>query len=243
MSFYRKAAEHRQRQARQKRLAGIAIVAGLSLVVVAVLVFQSLASAPNPDGALVTAEAAAYPQANGKAMGPAGAPVVVQEFSDFQCPYCRMFHEEIQAQLVERYVANGAGRVRFEYHHFIIIDGNVGGVESRHAAIASECANEQGGFWQFHALLFANQAGEGRGAFSDTRLGQLAGTAGLNTSAFAKCFTSSAAANAVIADEQLARQYALNSTPSLLVNGQKVANPLDFAQVTATIDAALAAAQ
>ena len=62
MSFYRQAAAHRQNQARQKRLAGIAIVAGLSLLVVAVFVFQSLAAAPNPEGALVTAEAAAYPR-------------------------------------------------------------------------------------------------------------------------------------------------------------------------------------
>ena len=243
MSFYRQAAAHRQNQARQKRLAGIAIVAGLSLLVVAVFVFQSLAAAPNPEGALVTAEAAAYPQANGKAMGPADAPVVVQEFADFQCPYCGLFHEQIQGQIVDQYLANGDGRVRYEYHHFIVIDGNVGGVESRHAAIASECANEQGGFWQFQALLFANQAGEGQGAFNDTRLAQLATSARLDQQAFASCFTSTAAANAVIADEQLARQYGLNSTPTLLVNGQKVANPLDFKQVTALIDAALTATE
>ena len=68
-------------------------------------------------------------------------------------------------------------------------------------------------------------------------------SAGLNQQAFASCFTSTAAANAVIADEQLARQYGLNSTPTLLVNGQKVANPLDFKQVTALIDAALTATE
>ena len=242
MSYYKQAAERRlQAQTRQRRLAAVVVVVGLSLLVVAFFIFQSLTSAPNPNGALVSAEQASYPQADGKGMGPADAPVQVLEFSDFQCPYCQMFHAEIQGQLVEKYI--GTNQVRFEYHHFIVIDGNVGGVESRHAAIASECAKNQGAFWGFHARLFANQAGEGQGAFNDTRLGQLANAQGLDMDTFNSCFVSEAAATAVLADEQLARQFQLNSTPSLLVNGQKIANPLDFALVSATIDAALAAAQ
>jgi len=242
MSFYRQAAERRQAaQARQRRLAAVAVVAGLSLLVVAVVVFQSLAAAPDPNAALVQVEQAAYPQADGKAMGPADAPVVVTEFSDYQCPYCKMWHDEIQDQLVEKYIEAG-GRVRFEFRHFIVIDGNVGGVESRQAAIASECANAQGGFWSFHARLFANQQGEGLGAFNDRRLAALADAQGLDMTAFNQCFLSNGAGAAVLADEQLARQLGLNSTPSLVVNGVRVANPLDFAQVTAVIDAALAEA-
>jgi len=66
----------------------------------------------------------------------------------------------VERQLIEQYVATG--QVRLEYHHFIVVDGNVGGNESRHAAEASECANEQGRFWDYHAMLFANQEGEGR---------------------------------------------------------------------------------
>jgi protein-disulfide isomerase len=241
MSFYRQAALRRQQaQTRQRRVAAIAVVAGLSVLVVAVFIFQSLTSAPNPNAALVNAEQAAYPQANGKAMGPAGAPVVVAEFSDFQCPYCNLFHQEIQDQLVEKYIPTN--QVRFEYHHFIIIDGNVGGVESRHAAIASECASSQGAFWGFQARLFANQAGEGQGAFNDARLAQLASAQGLDLDTFNACFVSSEAAAAVVADEQLARQLRLNATPSLLVNGQALNNPLDFTEVSAAIDAALAAA-
>ena len=239
MSFYRQAAARRQQeQARRRRLIAVAVVIGLSVLVAAVIIFQSLAAAPNPNGALATVANADYPQANGKALGPADAPVVVMEFADFQCPYCNMFHTDIQGPLVEHFL--GSGRVRFEFHHFIVIDGNVGGVESRHAAIASECANQQGQFWPFHALLFANQAGEGQGAFNDTRLAALADSLGLDQSAFNACFTSTAAAEAVVADELLARQLALTSTPSLLVNGTRVANPLDFQQVLAAIDAALA---
>ncbi len=241
MTFYKQAAERRQQaQTRQRRLAAVVVVAGLSLLVVAFIIFQSLAAAPNPNGALVDAEQATYPQADGKGLGPADAPVQVLEFSDYQCPYCNLWHTEIQAQLVEKYI--GTNQVRFEYHHFIVIDGNVGGVESRHAAIASECAANQGAFWGFHARLFANQAGEGQGAFSDPRLGQLATAQGLEMNTFNACFVSSEAAAAVRADEQLARQFQLNSTPSLLVNGQRLGNPLDFREVTAAIDAALAAA-
>ena len=239
MSFYKQAVERRQAaQTRQRRLAAIIVVAGLSLLVVAVFIFQSLTAAPNPKGALVSAEQAAYPQADGKGMGPADAPVQVLEFSDFQCLYCNMFHQEIQGQLVEKYI--GTNQVRFEYHHFIVIDGNVGGFESRHAAIASECAKNQGAFWQFHARLFANQAGEGQGAFNDTRLGQLAKAQGLDMTAFNACFDSGQFATEVQADEALARSLGVNSTPTLFINGTRVENPLDFQEIQSRINSALA---
>jgi len=238
MSFYKQAAARRAQQMRQRRLTAIAVIGGLSVLVVGVIIVQSLVSRPNPTGALADAAQATYPQADGKALGPADAPVVVMEFADFQCPYCNMFHTDIQGRLVEQYLATG--QVRFEFHHFIVIDGNVGGVESRQAAIASECANNQGQFWPFHALLFANQAGEGQGAFGATRLAAMAESLGLAMPAFNTCFTTTAAAEAVVADELLARRYALTSTPSLLINGVRVANPLDYQQVAAAMDAALA---
>jgi protein-disulfide isomerase len=140
----------------------------------------------------------------------------------------------VERQLIEQYVATG--RVRFEYRHYIVIDGNVGGNESRRAAEASECANEQGQFWNYHAIVFANQNGEGRGAFNDRRLKAFAETLGLNTGAFNACFDSGRMAEAVRADERLARSLGVESTPTLFVNGQRINNPLNFAEIQQAIE-------
>ena len=144
----------------------------------------------------------------------------------------------MERQLIERYVATG--KVRFEYRHYIVIDGNVGGDELRRAAEASECANAQGQFWNFQAMLFANQNGEGRGAFSDRRLKAFAEGIDLDWTQFNACFDSEGYAEAVRADERLARSLGVQGTPTLFVNGQRINNPLNFAEIQQVIETALA---
>ncbi len=216
------------------------VIGGVVIIAIAaVVVLINLGNRPIPVTAnsFVTPVPQTWPQASGKAMGPASAKVVVQEFADFQCPYCKEFHDNILSQVISQYVATG--KIRFEYHHFIVIDSNVGGNESRRAAEASECANDQGRFWDYFNMLFTNQGAEGSGAFNDNRLKAFAAALGLNTSQFNSCLDSSSAAQKVAADEALAASHNLSGTPSILVNGVLVQNPLDSTQVKAAIDAAL----
>src|SRR5712691_9566756 len=82
--------------------------------------------------------------------GPENAPVTMVEFSDFQCPFCGRFFAETEGALLKKY----DGKIRFVYRHFPL--------DSIHpfaqgAALASECANEQNKFWEYHDLLFQNQ--------------------------------------------------------------------------------------
>jgi protein-disulfide isomerase len=229
-----------QAQAARRRTRRYLILGGVVLAAVAVVAFlitQSPKPVPVTADSFVTPVPQNWPQANGKVLGPASAKVVLQEFADFQCPYCRQFHDTVLPQIISQYVANG--KVRLEYHHLIVIDQNVGGTESRRAAEASECASAQGRFWDYFNLLFANQGTEGSGAFSDSRLKAFAGAVGLDSSQFNSCLDSSQAAAAVRVDEALALSRGLNGTPSILVNGQLVQNPLDANQVKAAIDAAL----
>ncbi len=221
-----------QRRNRQLILGGIVL---LAIVVVAILILQT--PRPSNTNAIVAVTKQAWPQANGKTMGPADAKVVVTEFADFQCPYCKDFHDAALQKLIQQYVATG--KVRFEYHHFIVIDQNVGGVESRHAAEASECASDQGSFWDYFNMLFANQQTEGSGAFSDDRLKTMAANLGLDTTKFNTCFDGHRFAQQVTADEGLAVSFHLNSTPSILINNSLIANPLDYASIQAAIDAGL----
>jgi protein-disulfide isomerase len=227
--------KHQAQAQRRNRLLVISGIVLLALVVVVILITQT--PKPSNTAAIVVPTKQAWPQSNGKSMGSPDAKVVVTEFADFQCPICDTFHTNIWPQLISQYVATG--KVRFEYKHFIVIDGNVGGVESRHAAEASECASEQNMFWDYATTLLANQQAEGSGTFGDDRLKTMAANTGLDTAKFNACFDSHKDAQLVVADEGKATSIGLNSTPSLLVNGAQVKNPLDFAQVKAAIDTAL----
>jgi protein-disulfide isomerase len=234
----------RKRVSRQKRkntprkngLVIIGIVVLLAVVAVAGLVMANQRP-PASVGDFTPIETREWPMAEGKALGPADAPVVLREYSDFQCPYCRQFSAGVFNQILTEYVETG--KARFEYHHFIVIDGNAGGNESRMAAQASECASEQGRFWDYNKILFTNQQGEGTGAFSDDRLKAFAASLGLDTGKFNACLKSNRAATSVTADEAQARALKVTGTPALFVNDKKVDNPLDYAAVKAAIDEAL----
>lgn len=229
-----------ERKARQTRL--FTIIGGVVVLsIIAVLMLIRANQPVAPAGEFTAIATQTWPQADGKALGPADADVVVKEYADFQCPFCKLFNQSVQPQIIEDYVKTG--KVRYEYHHFIIIDSNVGGSESRRSAEASECAAEQNRFWDFHEIVFTNQGDEGSGALSDSRLKAFAGSIGLDTDAFNTCFDSKRFSTVVNLDDATARSVGLNGTPSVLVNGKLVANPMDYSAVKTAIDAALAEAQ
>jgi protein-disulfide isomerase len=101
------------------------------------------------------------------------------------------------------------------------------GEESELAAQAAECANDQGRFWDFHDVLYANQEGENRGAFSSENLKRFAGALALDTAAFDSCLDSGKYASKVRDDTEAARQQGVNKTPTILVNGKEVTSSLD----------------
>lgn len=231
----RRAAEQRAAQRRTMLwiLGGVIVVA----IIVVVLLIAQGARPQQTAGEFTAVPTQTWPMADGKAMGPKDSKVVVTEFADFQCPYCKRFQDTIKPQIIDTYVRTG--KIRFEFHHFIVIDANVGGNESRRAAEASDCANDQGKFWDYFNILFANQGSEASGAYSDARLKAFAGSLGLDTAKFNTCLDTNQFAQQVKLDEGLAISNGLNSTPSLLVNKTLVQNPMDWNQVKTAIDAAL----
>ncbi len=118
------------------------------------------------------------------------------------------------------------------------MDQIAGGRESRNAAQASECANEQGQFWLYHDYLFANVRGENVGSFRDPNLKAMAASAGLDTAQFNACYDSGKYASAVSADEGLGRSQGVTGTPTLFVNGQRT--EASYEALKATLDAILA---
>ena len=96
------------------------------------------------------------------------------------------------------------------------------GQESELAAQAVECANDQGRFWDFHDVLFANQRGENRGAFVSDNLKRFAEALALDTAAFDSCLDSGKHASTVSNDTSTARRIGVNKVPTILVNGREV---------------------
>ena len=93
----------RERQARLQRLGVIGIIVVGALLVAGALIYPNL----KPVGEIVTRDPGEHPMADDNAMGDPNAPIKIEEFSDFQCPYCARFHDETEWQIANSYVADG----------------------------------------------------------------------------------------------------------------------------------------
>ena len=155
--------EQMKRRDQRQRLITIGLVVLGALLIVVPIVVQML----KPVAAVQAVVPGTYPNANDNSMGSADAPVKIEEFSDFQCPFCERFYEETQPLLQQYYV--DTGKVQFTYRSMgNWVSGNIGGTktESQDAALAAYCAGEQNKFWEMHAALFGNVLGEDAGSFT-----------------------------------------------------------------------------
>jgi protein-disulfide isomerase len=167
-----------------------------------------------------------------KSEGAAAAPVVVVEYADFQCPYCRQFAFGPEQRIRTEYISQG--QVRFAFRHMAFI-----GPESLWAAAASECANEQGRFWDYHNLLFERQGGENVGDFSQDRLKGFAVDLGLDRNQFNQCLDSGKYQDKVQQETTQGQQLGVRGTPTVFVNGQLIENGSRYETLKAAIEAAL----
>ncbi|MEJ2734490.1 MAG: DsbA family protein [Anaerolineae bacterium] len=218
-----------RRQSARKRsgLSTYALIAGV--VVVAVVVVALIVVL---DQGTDSSQAGSDAVALEKSYGADDAPVVVVEYADFQCPYCKQFAEGAEQQLKEDYADKG--QVRFVFRHLAFI-----GDESTWAAEASECANEQDRFWDYHDKLFEEQAGENQGAFSQENLKRFATELGLDSEQFDECLDSGKYESQVRDESREAQRRRISSTPSILVDGQLIQNGYNYQVLQAAVEAAL----
>ena len=112
------------------------------------------------------------------------------------------------------------------------------GEESVAAAAASECADEQGRFWEYHDALFTHTAGRGKGVFTNSALKQYAADVGLDRAAFNSCVDSRRYEDWVRSETEQGRRLGVTSTPTLVVNGHLVSPvPTTFEDLRARISA------
>ncbi len=174
-----------------------------------------------------------HPEANANTMGDPNAPVKIIEYADFQCPFCVRYWEDTEPQIISTYVATG--KVFYEYRSV----GAFLGPESGSAAEAAYCAGDQGKFWEYHDLLFANWTGENVGDFAPEKLRQYAVAAALDLNKFDDCLSRGLHADQVQQDVTDAQADGVRATPSFLVNGKLLEGAQPFSAFQQAIDAAL----
>lgn len=151
--------------------------------------------------------------ADAPVLGSPNAPVTVIEFADFQCPFCKAFHDLIFDRLKRDFIETGKAKFVFQDFAFL-------GQESTDAAAAARCAHDQGKFWEYFDALYAAQTGENIGNFSEANLLALGSSVGVVQSEFTACVTSKLGAPQVQAETERAGQAGISATPTLLINGK-----------------------
>ncbi len=221
----------RQRQKLQRRLIALVMIIGAALVIAALLIGPGL-NATRSAADIVVPEPREFTLAEGTSLGSPDAPVVIEDYSDFQCSHCKNFHENTLPQIIENYVATGQVRVEFRQYPFL-------GQESKDAANASLCAAEQDRFWEYASLLFANQGSIDARWFSSARLLAFAETLNLDQEQFSSCLDEGRFDTRIEAEYTAGTDMGVNSTPTFFINGQKLVGAAPFADFQLAIDSAL----
>jgi len=152
--------------------------------------------------------------------GTPGAPIVLVEYTDYQCPFCNRVQPTIAA-LMERY----DGQILHVFKNLPLPNHN----QAQLAGEAAYCAQDQGKYWEFHDWLFQNQRTMNR----ESMIAQ-AGEMGMDSEVFEACIQNQTYAGRVVSDAQEARSFGITGTPGFLVNGRVLtgAQPLEtFEQV------------
>jgi protein-disulfide isomerase len=173
------------------------------------------------------------------ALGRADAPLVLVEFSSYQCPYSARFHATVLPRLKREYIDTGKLRLLFKD---LPLSSHR---EAQPAARAARCAGAQGKFWPMNEVLFANQKRLGADLYV-----KLAEELALDLEAFKACVADPLTQQLVLRDYNEARHLRFNSTPSFLLSRydgertqaiREIRDDVDFDALARELDAQLAA--
>ncbi len=158
------------------------------------------------------------------ALGNTKAQITIIEFSDYQCPFCRQWHEEVLPQLQAKYGDN----LRLVYRDFPLYSIHP---EAEPAALAANCAGEQNKYYEYGNLLFNNQDSLGSATYE-----KLAQDLNLDVTGFKQCVADNRYKNEIEADFNYASQLGVRSTPTFFINGLAVVGAQPFSVFEQIID-------
>jgi protein-disulfide isomerase len=173
---------------------------------------------------------------SGRILGAAGAKVWMLMVSDFQCPYCKSWHDQSFAALRKEYVDNG--KVRMAYMNFPLDQHE----QAVPAAEAAMCASVQRKFWEYQSALFGTIERWGKPGDQTAVYESLATAQGLDLARFRSCMQSHVMRAVIEGDRVRMQQAGVQSTPSFFVGSQAIAGAQPTAVFRQALDAALAGA-
>ena len=149
------------------------------------------------------------------ALGPADAPITIVEFSDYQCPFCRRWHQDVYEQLLSAY----PGQIRIVYRNLPLTSIHP---DAMAAAQAAMCAGEQDAYWTFHDKLFSSES------LNTQTFLQYAQDLSLNVDQFQACITDQKYKDAIQSDSEFAINMGIRSTPTFFINGVQYEGEADY---------------
>jgi len=158
--------------------------------------------------------------------------IIVQEFSDFQCPFCQKFWSTSYKQIKKNYI--DTNKITFIYRHFPLDFHQ----NAQKAAEAGECAQAQGKFWQYHDLAFTFSKSDGVG-LNNTDLKKYAADLGLDTQKFNSCLDNGETTEIVESDLADGQAVGVTGTPTFFINGERLVGALPYADFEKAIEKAL----
>jgi len=173
----------------------------------------------------------------GRIAGDSAAKVIVLEVSDFQCPYCKTFHDETYPAVKAAYVDKGLTRIA--YVNLPLRSHQ----NAWPAAEAAMCASVQARFWPMHDSLFVSQERWAEITKPDTMFARFARTLQLDVKAYDACVTSHATRPLIAADAERSSNAGISGTPAFIIGDSLISGAYPFAAFKRVIDANLAARQ
>jgi protein-disulfide isomerase len=204
----REAEARRQRRREQLIRFGILAVVALVLLVVVIVVF---ANRPEEDAAAVLPAGVTEP-AGGVVIGDDSAPVTVDLWIDFQCPFCRAFEQD-SGPALDQLAADGDAVLVYHPLSFL-------GEESERAANAFGCAADVGAAAEYLTALFESQPAEGTGGFTTEDLVALGTEVGTTGSDFERCVEDGSYADWVANVAASQGAAGIVATPTVFVDGE-----------------------
>ncbi|MCK5413631.1 MAG: DsbA family protein [Candidatus Pacebacteria bacterium] len=142
--------------------------------------------------------------------GPENAPITMIEYGDYECPACRNSYS-----MVEEVMNEYQDQIKLIYRHYPLQFHK----DAQGASIASECAGEQGKFWEMHEKLYTKEGG-----LKEKSLKTYAREVGVDKEKFNECFTGNGYLDKINKQKEQGEKDEINGTPTFFINGKRVVN-------------------